>query len=302
MLVAREAVAAHLVSVTFGGPALDGLDPGLPAASVRVLRPAGRRARAPDLERQRVPAARRRPIGPECAYLRVGCDPRPHRARRRSRAARRRTPVGVGRDGPALRHGRGGLRHRARLHGRPVRYSITCWPATRQHCHRDVLLEALPPTAMRHRARTSHPNRRPIRALRAPRRHRRLARPPPVGAPPGAALEAAVATADIDPAARGVGRGRGGRRPAHPQAPLRRAWSRPLPVHGPRLLEARPRWERRPRLRPALGLAAQSDLSRRRRSHSDGTTQSATAPSQTKASRQMISVRFGTIAAPVFGA
>jgi NADPH-dependent ferric siderophore reductase len=38
-VVAREAVSPHLVRVTLGGPELDGLDPGLPGASVRLLVP-----------------------------------------------------------------------------------------------------------------------------------------------------------------------------------------------------------------------------------------------------------------------
>ena len=38
-VIAREAITPHLVSITLGGPELDGLDPGLPAASVRLLVP-----------------------------------------------------------------------------------------------------------------------------------------------------------------------------------------------------------------------------------------------------------------------
>ena len=38
-VVRRELLTPHLVSVTLGGPELEGLDPGLPAASVRLLVP-----------------------------------------------------------------------------------------------------------------------------------------------------------------------------------------------------------------------------------------------------------------------
>lgn len=46
-VMASEAVTPHLVRITVGGPELDGLDPGLPAASVRLLLPRDGRLEVP---------------------------------------------------------------------------------------------------------------------------------------------------------------------------------------------------------------------------------------------------------------
>jgi len=198
-VIARKAITPHLVSLTLGGPELDGLDPGLPAASVRLLVPQDGELVLPTWN------------GNEF-LLPDGTRP----------ALRTLTPRRFRADPPELDvevvlHGDGPLSTWvetvepgavAAVSGTGRGYTVD--PSAEHHLLAgdetalpaiSVLLETLPPTA------------RVAVLLEVARPDARFELPPhpfatvawhdlPPSAPPGAALEAAVTTAGIDPAAR----------------------------------------------------------------------------------------------------
>ena len=142
--------------------------------------PGRRRPRRPDLERQRVPPARR--ATPDDPHVHaVARRPRGARARRRDRRPRRWRGVRLGGVGRAGRAG-GDLRSRPRLHRRPRRARVPHrggrdgdprhHPGARRAPRRDAGAGA----------RRSRPPRRPPRAADASRRDRRVVRPRARGA------------------------------------------------------------------------------------------------------------------------